>query len=81
MIVSGAQQAFNLLGMLLINPQDRVWMEDPGHIAARIALQAQGGHVVPLPIDDQGIDVQHGLACCPEARLVFTTPSRQHPWV
>ena len=78
-IVSGAQQAFNLLGMLLLNPQDRVWMEDPGHIAARIALQAQGGHVVPLPIDDQGIDVQHGLACCPDARLVFTTPSRQHP--
>ncbi|EJT85772.1 GntR family transcriptional regulator [Pseudomonas putida S11] len=42
-IVSGAQQAFNLLGMLLLNPQDSVWMEDPGHIAARIALQARGG--------------------------------------
>jgi GntR family transcriptional regulator/MocR family aminotransferase len=78
-IVSGAQQAFNLLGMLLLNPQDRVWMEDPGHIAARIALQAQGGLVVPLRIDEQGIDIQQGLAQCPDARLVFTTPSRQHP--
>ncbi|MDI3396456.1 PLP-dependent aminotransferase family protein [Pseudomonas sp. V98_8] len=78
-IVSGAQQAFNLLGMLLLNPQDRVWMEDPGHIAARIALQAQGAQVVPLPVDDQGIDVEQGLAQCPDARLVFTTPSRQHP--
>jgi GntR family transcriptional regulator/MocR family aminotransferase len=78
-IVSGAQQAFNLLAMLLLNPQDSVWMEDPGHIAARIALQAQGAQVVPLRIDEQGIDVQQGLAECPDARLVFTTPSRQHP--
>ncbi|WP_223525031.1 PLP-dependent aminotransferase family protein [Pseudomonas sp. A-B-26] len=78
-IVSGAQQAFNLLGMLLLNPQDSVWMEDPGHIAARIALQAQGARVVPLRIDEQGIDVQQGLDECPDARLVFTTPSRQHP--
>jgi GntR family transcriptional regulator/MocR family aminotransferase len=78
-IVSGAQQAFNLLGMLLLNPQDSVWMEDPGHIAARIALQAQGAQVVPLRIDDQGIDVQQGLSECPDARLVFCTPSRQHP--
>ncbi|MND64073.1 HTH-type transcriptional regulatory protein GabR [compost metagenome] len=78
-IVSGAQQAFNLLGMLLLDPQDNIWMEDPGHIAARIALQALGCRVVPLRIDEQGIDVQQGLRECPEARLVFTTPSRQHP--
>nr|WP_218583899.1 PLP-dependent aminotransferase family protein [Pseudomonas akapageensis] len=78
-IVSGAQQAFNLLGMLLLDPQDSIWMEDPGHIAARIALQAQGCRIVPLRIDAQGIDVQQGLRECPEARLAFTTPSRQHP--
>ncbi|MFZ6047676.1 PLP-dependent aminotransferase family protein [Pseudomonas sp. CR3202] len=78
-IVSGAQQAFNILGMMLLDAQDGVWMEDPGHIAARIAFQAQGGRLVPLRIDDQGLDVQQGLRECPEARLAFTTPSRQHP--
>lgn len=78
-IVSGAQQAFNLLAMLLLNPNDPVWMEDPGHIAARIAFQAQGCQVVPVRIDEQGIDVQQGIADGPDARLVFTTPSRQHP--
>ncbi|MGH8486572.1 MAG: PLP-dependent aminotransferase family protein, partial [Pseudomonas sp.] len=55
------------------------WMEDPGHIAARIAFQAHGCQVVPVRIDDQGIDVQQGIADCADARLVFTTPSRQHP--
>ncbi|MBF8755445.1 PLP-dependent aminotransferase family protein [Pseudomonas guariconensis] len=78
-ITSGAQQAFNLLGMLLLNPGDRVWMEDPGHIAARIAFQALGCQLVPLRIDEQGLDVQQGIRECPEARLAFTTPSRQHP--
>lgn len=78
-IVSGAQQAFNLLSMLLLDPQDSVWMEDPGHIAARIAFQAQGCQVVPLRIDAEGLDVQQGLRECPKARLAFTTPSRQHP--
>lgn len=78
-ITSGAQQAFNLLGMLLLNPGDSVWMEDPGHISARIAFQALGCQLVPLRIDDQGLDVQQGLRECPEARLAFTTPSRQHP--
>ncbi|WP_160287514.1 MocR-like pyridoxine biosynthesis transcription factor PdxR [Pseudomonas knackmussii] len=78
-ITSGAQQAFNLLGMLLLNPGDAVWMEDPGHIAARIAFQALGCRLVPLRIDEQGLDVQQGLRECPEARLAFSTPSRQHP--
>lgn len=78
-IVSGAQQAFNILAMLLLNPQDGVWMEDPGHIAARIAFQAQGTQLIPLRIDDQGLDVQQGIRECPDARLAFTTPSRQHP--
>ncbi|MEL7939619.1 PLP-dependent aminotransferase family protein [Pseudomonas delhiensis] len=78
-ITSGAQQAFNLLGMLLLNPGDGVWMEDPGHIAARIAFQALGCRLVPLRIDEQGLDVQQGLRECPDARLAFTTPSRQHP--
>ncbi|WP_372874852.1 PLP-dependent aminotransferase family protein [Pseudomonas sp.] len=78
-IVSGAQQAFNLLSMLLLDPQDSVWMEDPGHIAARITFQAQGCRVVPLRIDEEGMDVQQGLRECPKARLAFTTPARQHP--
>lgn len=78
-IVSGAQQAFNLLAMLLLNPDDAMWMEDPGHIAARIAFQAHGCRVVPVSIDDEGIDVQQGIDLCADARLVFTTPSRQHP--
>ncbi|MNZ35948.1 HTH-type transcriptional regulatory protein GabR [compost metagenome] len=78
-VVSGAQQALNLLAMLLLDPQDSVWMEDPGHIAARIAFQAQGCRLVPLRIDEQGLDVQQGLRECPDARLAFTTPARQHP--
>jgi GntR family transcriptional regulator/MocR family aminotransferase len=35
--------------------------------------------LVPVPIDDQGIDVQEGLRRAPHFRLAFVTPSHQQP--
>jgi GntR family transcriptional regulator/MocR family aminotransferase len=78
-ICSGAQQAFNVLAMLLLDPDDAVWFEDPGHIAARLAFQAQGSRLHGIPLDEHGADVSFGIARHPPARLMFVTPSRQHP--
>ncbi|WP_434665695.1 PLP-dependent aminotransferase family protein [Paraburkholderia sp. A3BS-1L] len=78
-ISSGAQQAFNVLAMLLLDPDDAVWVEDPGHIAARLAFQAQGCRLCGVALDDQGADVSFGIARHSRARLAFVTPSRQHP--
>ncbi len=56
--------------------------EDPGHIAARIALQAQGRRWCHCLVDDQGIDVEQGLAQCPRRApgvyhaLAPTSPGR-----
>ncbi|MGL4859072.1 MAG: PLP-dependent aminotransferase family protein, partial [Enterobacteriaceae bacterium] len=76
-ITSGAQQAFNLLSMLLLNPGEWIYMEDPGHIAARLAFLAQSCQLQPLPVDEKGITLPGDDM--PVARMVFTTPSRQHP--
>ena len=51
-----------------------------GHIAARIALQAQGCRVVPLRIDDQGIDVQQGLRECPDQPTRSTPGAVHNSW-
>ena len=37
-IVSGIQQALDLLARLLLKKGDPIWMEDPGYFEARIAL-------------------------------------------
>ena len=78
-VFNGAQDAFNRIGQMLLNPGDKVWFENPGPIGARNSLVSSGASLVPVPVDDQGIDVAAGLKLCPEFRMAFVTPARQHP--
>jgi GntR family transcriptional regulator / MocR family aminotransferase len=78
-ITSGAQHAFSLIGRLLLNPGDRVWMENPGASGARNALLSEGAELVAVDVDDQGLVVSDGLAKAPHFRLAFVTPSHQQP--
>lgn len=78
-VVSGAQQALDLICRVLLDPGDRVWVEDPGFPGVDGALQAAGGSVVPVSIDDEGLDVAMGRRCAPDARAVLCTPSRNYP--
>lgn len=79
MIVPGSQGALDLAARMLINSEDSVWMEDPGYPGARGAFLGAGAHVVPVPIDDEGLVVDVGVARAPEGRLVYVTPSHQFP--
>lgn len=78
-IVSGAQQAFLNIGTLLLDPGDPVWFENPGAIGARNGLLAVGARLVPVPVDEEGLQVAEGLRRCPDFRLAFVTPSHQQP--
>jgi GntR family transcriptional regulator/MocR family aminotransferase len=78
-VVNGAQQAFDLIGRMLLNPGDPVWFENPGAIGARNSLIACGARIVPVPVDREGISVEAGLRLAPDFRLAFVTPSHQHP--
>ena len=79
LIVSGAQQAFELAGWMLLDPGDPVWVEDPGYVAGRDALAAAGATIHGVPVDAEGLDLASGRARHPEPRLTLVTPSRQHP--
>ncbi|PTW62804.1 GntR family transcriptional regulator [Breoghania corrubedonensis] len=78
-IVGGAQQAFSLIGGLLLNPGDRIWFENPGAIGARNALVSSGADLVPVSVDEHGMVVAQGLERAPHFRLAFVTPSHQQP--
>ena len=60
-IVSGSQQAIDLVARLLIDPGDQVWLEEPGYLGTRGALLGAGATLVPVPVDNAGIDVAAGL--------------------
>jgi GntR family transcriptional regulator/MocR family aminotransferase len=78
-ITGGAQQAFHLIGSLLLNPGDKVWFENPGAIGARNGFVAIGAELVPVPIDGEGLRVDLGLERAPRFRLAFVTPSHHQP--
>ena len=78
-IVSGAQQAFQLIGTVLLDPNECAWFENPGAIGARNSLIACGARLIPVPVDRDGLVVEDGLRQAPQFRLAFVTPSHQQP--
>lgn len=78
-ITSGAQQALDLAARLLLDAGDSVWIEDPGFLGARASMLGAGARLVPVPVDDEGLDVSRGATLCPSARMVYISPSHHFP--
>jgi GntR family transcriptional regulator/MocR family aminotransferase len=79
LVVSGVQQALDLICRLLLKPDDPVWMEDPGYFGATLALDNIGARVIPVPLDEQGLSVSAGTRMSPHAKGVYVTPAHQFP--
>ena len=79
LITSGSQGALDLAARVLLNPGDRVWMENPGYFGAKGALIAAEAKLIPVPIDADGLDVGAGIHRAPDARAAYVTPSHQFP--
>lgn len=77
-IVSGAQQAIDILARLLLNAGDEVLVETPGYRDAFALFQLHQAKLVGLPVDNQGLPVNDIPPAC-RAKLVFVTPSHQFP--
>ena len=77
LIVSGVQEALDLTTRLVAGPGDRVAMEDPGYIGARLVFEANGARVVRLRVDDEGAVLHRGRL--EGVRLLYLTPSHQFP--
>jgi GntR family transcriptional regulator / MocR family aminotransferase len=78
-IVAGSQGGLDLVARVLLNPGDAAWIEDPGYPGARGVLLGAGAQVVPVPVDNEGLDVAAGIKRDKPARLAFVTPSHQFP--
>ncbi|MEH2270047.1 MAG: PLP-dependent aminotransferase family protein [Nostoc sp.] len=77
-IVSGTQEAINLACRVLVDPGDAVCIEDPGYIYARDAFLSMGANLIPVPVDDEGINVK-SMSQEITARMAYVTPSHQFP--
>ena len=82
LVTTGSQQGLQLSAQVLVNPKDRVLMEEPGYPSARQAFLAAGADLIPVPVDQEGLNMAHVLARGrrgQNARAVYITPSHQYP--
>jgi GntR family transcriptional regulator / MocR family aminotransferase len=77
-VVSGMQQALDILARLLLNAGDEVVVETPGYTAAFELFRLHGARLTAVPVDDHGLDVT-AIPETSRARLAFVTPSNQFP--
>jgi GntR family transcriptional regulator/MocR family aminotransferase len=78
-ITSGTTNALDILARLLLDVGDTAWVEDPGYPDVIHTLRAAGVDCIPVPVDDEGIDVAFGLRNAPAAKVAWVTPSHQWP--
>jgi GntR family transcriptional regulator/MocR family aminotransferase len=79
LIVAGSQQALDLTARVLIEPGERVLIEEPHYRGATVVFQAAGAELVPVPVDAHGLCVSELRAPGTSGRLIYVTPSRQFP--
>ena len=78
LVTTGVHQAVDLATRMLTDPGDHVWLEEPGYWGLRGVLAMNGVHVVPAPVDSEGMARPLELTGAPP-RLIFVTPSHQYP--
>jgi len=81
MVTRGSQQALDLVARTLVTPGDLVAVERLGDPSTRNTLRLAGAEVVPLPIDDEGLDVDAfaALLARKKVRAICVTPHHQFP--
>jgi len=79
LVVSGSQAALRVCAATLFGHGDRVAIEEPGYPGAHAAIRASGAELVPIPVDDEGIDVAALAALRARISAVYVTPSHQYP--
>ena len=82
-VTAGSADALQLIartfGVATDSPRSSIWVENPGHVGSQRVLADQGLRVIPIQVDEHGLNVESGIAMAPRARLALVTPARQFP--
>jgi len=79
LVTTGSQQALQLSAQVLLDPGDRLWMEEPGYPGGRQAFVTAGIRLLPVAVDHEGMNVAEIVRRDRGARAVYVTPSHQYP--
>ncbi len=78
--VSGGFTGALGVALRVIQPEGRkAWVENPGLLPSRMALELSRLETVPVPVDEEGLDVAYGERRAPDAGIALVTPGQQAP--
>jgi len=76
-ICAGLQQSLDIVAQLLKESHSIVAVENPGYHLPRIVFQNHAYTILPIPVGEGGIDLNHLKAS--NSTIVYVTPSHQLP--
>ncbi len=79
LVTTGFQGALSLIAQAVLEPDDKIWVEDPGYFFAHDLLRQLPLRLVGIPVDEQGLNVAAGVASAPDAALALVTSTHQFP--
>ncbi|MCC7599312.1 PLP-dependent aminotransferase family protein [Janthinobacterium sp. FW305-129] len=79
LVLSSTRQALYLCAQVLADAHGPILMEDPGYFGARKAFEMAQLRVVPVPVDADGLSIDHLRADRSGANTIYVTPSHQYP--
>lgn len=77
-ITSGAKQGLTLIAKCLLDQNSEVWLEDPSNANVRQIFSYHTKHIMPIPVDHEGI-LTDKFPLNGKPALIFVTPSHQFP--
>jgi GntR family transcriptional regulator/MocR family aminotransferase len=78
-MTSGSQQSLDLTAQMLLDEGHMAGIEEPGYPGAQAAFEAVGADLVPVSVDESGVDVESAQVALNGARVLYTSPSHQYP--
>ncbi|MGZ4288200.1 MAG: aminotransferase-like domain-containing protein [Solirubrobacteraceae bacterium] len=81
LITNGSQQALTLITTLMLDPGDRVLVEEPSYLAALQCFNLAQAVCVPVPCDNDGLDPDalDALIAEHQPKLIYTIPTFHNP--
>jgi GntR family transcriptional regulator/MocR family aminotransferase len=78
-MTNGTQQALDLILRVFFESGNILAVEDPGYLSARRVFLSHGAKLLPIPMDEAGLQVEKLTAETEPIRCVYVTPSHQFP--
>ena len=81
-ITNGSQQGLEMVGATLIDPGDKVLVENPTYLVALQSFHLYDPEIIPVRINPDGIDcdaLQAAIDANPEAKFIYVIPNFQNP--